>query len=279
MSDQSTTTLAADVTKATAIDLLGRPFDMPPESAGFEARGAWVIQRMMNDPRPSFTNIIHPAAVVGNLGGESRLTAIQEVHPIAGRGGFGWEQATGSRRVNFEKFCQDHNWKTSDNVANYEFLIWELCDDPKIQGDGAEHRALERLKLTTALEAAVYTFEVAFERPSSTSDVNSRIKYAQRALAYLTSLPMPPLPPGLAPSPGPSPDRVLPAPPSKPAEQTAVQSAVLGTPDVINSTIILLQTVLSVARYYDGPIDGRPNDKLAYALQVYSAWLDGGAKR
>ncbi len=175
-------------------------FDMPPESAGFDARGAWLITRLMSDSRCGFTNIIHPAAIVGNLGGESRLTAIQEVSPIAGRGGFGWEQATGPRRVAFENFATQHNWKTTDDEANYEFLIWELCDDPNVSGDGSENRALRKLKETTTLEAAVYTFEVVFERPSSTSDVGSRIKYAQRALAYISKSPMPSAPPGPTPS-------------------------------------------------------------------------------
>lgn len=164
------------------------PFDMPPQvgTAFDPARGAWVIQRLMSEPDLGFTNVIHPAAIVGNLAGESRLTAIQEVHPIAGRGGFGWEQATGSRRVAFEYFCQANGFKNTDDRGNYEFLVSELL--------GAESHALDRLKATTTLEAAVYTFEVAFERPSSTSDVGSRVHYAQRALAAMAQVPAPPGP-------------------------------------------------------------------------------------
>jgi Phage tail lysozyme len=151
-------------------------FNMPPEEGGSfqDDRAGWVVGRLMAEPELGFTNPIHPAAIVGNLGGESRLTAIQEVHPIAGRGGFGWEQATGSRRIAFELFASSHHLRTTDDEANYEFLVEELTN--------TEHRALDRLKLTTTLEAATYTFEVAFERPSSTSDINSRVRYAQRAL-------------------------------------------------------------------------------------------------
>ncbi len=231
-------------------------FDMPPASAGFDVRGGWLIRRLLSDARLQLSNVIHPAAIVGNLGGESRLTAIQEVSPIAGRGGFGWEQATGDRRRNFEAFAAAHGMKVTDDEANYEFLVSELL--------GSENRAFQRLKLTTTLEAAVYTFEVLFERPSSTSDVSARVKYAQRAIAAMAPL--------NAEDPRPEPEA-----PALPPAATIAQH--LGTPDALNLSIRLVQTILSIADYYSGPVDGRPNDAMYAGLETYRAWLDSqGAK-
>jgi hypothetical protein len=169
------------------------PFDMPQQTRqGFEPiRGAWLIVRLLADPRLPFVNVIHAAAVVGNLAGESGLDPdINEGRPMipGSRGGFGWEQATGPRRVAFENFVAERGWEFDDH-ANYEFLIWELVDDPAIRGDGSENRALRRLMETTTLEAAVYTFEVAFERPASTADVGKRIHFAQQALDAIGQIP------------------------------------------------------------------------------------------
>jgi hypothetical protein len=174
------------------------PFDMPPATKRNAAgtllydpiRGAWVIRRLMADPRLGITNKIHAAAVVGSLAGESRLTVIQEENPIAGRGGWGWEQATGSRRVALENFgaSRGDRGATTDET-NYLFLVLELL--------GSEAAAWTATKKATTLADAVLTFERLFERPSSLSDVNRRVEYAQQALdAMGASDPVPaPLPP------------------------------------------------------------------------------------
>ncbi len=203
----------------------GGPFDMPPSTIrAFEPRrGAWVVRRLMNDPRLKFTTVIHPAAIVGNLAGESGLRAIPEVHPISGRGGFGWEQATGSRRYAFEAFAARHGWQVTDDIANYEFLVSELI--------GSESHALVQLKKTTTLEAATYTFEVLFERPASTSDVGRRVAYAQIALDAMKDVPPLPLP---VPVPPPAP------PPSRPP-----------TGPTISDVIATLESVIVVLKSHD----------------------------
>jgi Phage tail lysozyme len=152
-------------------------FDMPPSrTRSYEpARGAWVIRRMMADPRLGITNVIHPAAGVGNLAGESRLTVIQEVNPLSGRGGWGWEQATGDRRVALEDFGAsrgDPGAQTDE--TNYLFFVSELL--------GPERHAWQQTKLTTDLADATETFERLFERPSSLSDAPARTRYAQQAI-------------------------------------------------------------------------------------------------
>jgi hypothetical protein len=148
-------------------------FDMPPPSAGFDARGGWLVNRLMADlgltPEQA-------AGIVGNLGGESGLEAIQERAPIAGRGGFGFAQWTASRRVAFEKWCADRNLDTTDDAANYGFLLEELR--------GSEAHSIEQLRKTTSVDAAAYTFMVDFERPGDPEGTKaSRIAFATRALA------------------------------------------------------------------------------------------------
>lgn len=232
-----------------------RPFDMPPSTTrAYEPiRGAWVIRRLMAEPGLGITNVIHAAAVVGSLAGESRLTAIQEVSPIAGRGGFGWEQATGDRRVAFEDFAAAQGMKVTDDRANYEFLVSELL--------GPEARAWEATKETTTLEDAVYTFEARFERPSSLSDAGARTRYAQQAIDAMGDLP------AAVPS-GPV---FIPAGGTKPPP---VVIGKLGSPDVTAAAMRLLQIVLAVDNYYSGPIDGHPSEAMYNAMDAYAEWLD-----
>lgn len=142
-------------------------FTMPPPDAGFDKRGGWLIRNLMEEL--GLTQI-QAAAIVGTLGAESGLEAIQEHHPISGRGGFGWAQWTGPRRDAFEAFA-----RTLDE-ANYRFLIKELR--------GSQGHALDQLKKTTSLEAATFTFIAQFERPSAPQTELARaLPLAQRALA------------------------------------------------------------------------------------------------
>lgn len=192
-----------------AAALASAPWDMPPFSAGFDARGGWLINRLVKDLAP--LTPIQASGIVGNLGGESGLDPdINEIAPLVqgSLGGLGWEQATGSRRRGLIEWASEHGLTiTPDGVnspdedkANYGFLISELM--------GPEAHALDRLRQTTTVDTAVYTFEVLFERPSDPQGgLASRVHFAQRALAAATNLPAPPgptLPPQPAPVPVPS---------------------------------------------------------------------------
>lgn len=238
------------------------PWDMPPSTRkAFEPiRGAWVIRRMLADERLGLSKVIHPGAIVGNLAGESRLQTINELVPLVpgSRGGFGWAQWTGmgegGRRAAFEAFTAEHGWQLTDEIAHYEFLVFELL--------GPEKRSLAQLKKTTTLEAATYTFEKLFERPASLDDVDERVQYAQQAIDAMGLLPP------LAPE-EPSPEQPAPSPPPAPA----VARGEAATPDVLDAAVRLMQTVLDVAGYYSGPIDGVPNQEMVSALMAYRAWL------
>ena len=171
-------------------------FNMPPLSAGFDIRAGWVLNRLRQDLAPLAP--AQAAGIVGNLGGESGLKAVQEVSPRAGRGGFGWAQWTGPRRTAFEAWCAAHSLDQTSDEANYGFLVAELKDE--IDGDHQSH-SLEQIRKTTTLEAAVYTFEVIFERPADLqSGLADREEFARRALAASGAQPTP------QPEPLPSPD-------------------------------------------------------------------------
>jgi hypothetical protein len=155
-----------------------RPFDMPPVQAGFDSRGGWVVNRLLAEASLGLVNPIHAAAIVGNLGGESGLEAVNERHPIVpgSRGGWSWAQWTGPRRDQFEAYAAARGLSLDSDQAAYEFLVKELLS--------TENRALVQLKKTTALEAAVFTFEVVFERPSDPQGgLPSRVAFANRAMA------------------------------------------------------------------------------------------------
>jgi len=142
-------------------------FTMPPVSAGFNIRAGWYARNLGHDLG---LIDIHGAAIAGVAGAESGLQAIQEHHPISGRGGFGWHQWTGDRRNALEAFA------ASLDVANYLFLIHEL--------QTSQAHALERLKQTKTIEAATFTFISQFERPSDAQTELARaLPLARLALA------------------------------------------------------------------------------------------------
>lgn len=159
-----------------------------PKRGTWEVRGGWVVGALMADLG---LRDIHAAAVVGNLGFESAgFTRLQEVSPIAGRGGYGWAQWTASRRIAFETWTQQNSLDSASDEANYRFLLLEL-------GSSRKHD-LEQTQKTTTLEAAVFTFGYYFERPAGTTKdhlpgFDGRLKYAQRALSAIPTPAPPPV--------------------------------------------------------------------------------------
>lgn len=194
-----------------------RPFDMPPQTkAGYEPiRGAWVLRRLMADPRLGIINVIHAAAIVGNLAGESGLTMIEE---RSGGGGWGWAQWTGSRRTDFEAFCVEHGWPVTGEEAAYEFLVLELTT--------TEKHALDQTKKTTTIASATYTFEAQFERPKSLADAPTRTRYALQAIDAMPLL-------------EPETPVVVDPPPPPPPPPTLVDTR---TQDLIAAIVTLMQT-------------------------------------
>lgn len=154
-------------------------FDMPPPEAGFDVRAGWVLKRLMVDLAPLTPE--QAAGIVGNLAYESgEFRHLQEIAPASGRGGYGWAQWTGPRRVAFENWCDDNGLSPASDEANYGFLVAELRGE--IEGDDQSH-SITQVRKTTTVDAATYTFEAVFERPANVAGTRTpRFRYAQRAL-------------------------------------------------------------------------------------------------
>lgn len=114
------------------------------------------------------------AAILGNLGHESMgFTHLQEIHPVAGRGGLGWAQWTGLRRVAFEEFCKRFGYDTHSKLGNYAYLVHELKT--------TQSASIVALKATRNLHDAVITFERVFER-AGVPALASRERWANIAI-------------------------------------------------------------------------------------------------
>lgn len=117
------------------------------------------------------------AAIFGNAGHESAgYETLQEIKPVVpgSRGGYGIMQWTGPRRVQFEAYCKRNGYDPSDMMANYKWLWNEL--------KGPEGKVLSKLKAARTLADKVKVFSDTFLRPGI-PHMESRIKWAERALA------------------------------------------------------------------------------------------------
>jgi hypothetical protein len=189
----------------------------------FTDKAPWI----MNLLRADFgLTVEEAAAVLGNIGHESGgFKYFQEIKPTVpgSRGGFGWCQWTGPRRVAFEAYCKRNGLDPFSDKANYGFLFMEL--------KGTEKAAIPALKKAKGLEAKVAAFEDKFER-AGIKNMPSRMRYANQAMAAWKikqgakppfaeegmSLPPPPVPvPPPPDDPGPVPD---PLEPDMPEEDT-----------------------------------------------------------
>jgi peptidoglycan hydrolase-like protein with peptidoglycan-binding domain len=130
---------------------------------------------MANLIRDFDLSVDQAAAILGNLGHESAgFTAWQERNPRGGRGGWGWAQWTGDRRVKFEEWARRNGLGLKSDEANYGYLRFELL--------GPESSAIAALKKTTSLEEGVRVFEQHFERAAADAKhYPQRERYAQIA--------------------------------------------------------------------------------------------------
>jgi hypothetical protein len=143
-----------------------------PAKGTFKEQAPQVMSNLMKD----FGLTKEQAAgIVGNLGHESAglQAGIQEKNPRGGgRGGLGWAQWTGPRRVKFEKYLQQTGQKADDPNANYGFLKYELEHDYK--------KSIESVKKESRLSGAAVAFEQSY-LVAGEKNYPSRVKYAQQA--------------------------------------------------------------------------------------------------
>jgi hypothetical protein len=135
----------------------------------FRTRAPGIMRRLMAD---FGLTEVQAAAILGNIGHEcAGFKQMQEIAPVGGRGGLGWCQWTGSRRVLFEKFLTGR--PPNDEEGNYGFLKHEL--------ETTHKKAITNLKNTSALEDGVKAFELVFE-VAGVKHYESRNKWGQIAL-------------------------------------------------------------------------------------------------
>lgn len=228
-------------------------FDMPPVSAGFEARGGWVVRKLAAE----FGLTLEQAAgIVGNLGFESiGFATLQEIKPAieGSKGGYGWAQWTATRRATFELFCKNQNLKPSSDEANYGFLVTEL--------HGSHASTISALKRCITLDQAVFSVGQTYERPDGTTASylpggEARLSWGRRALVGAKTLT-----PDVISGPLPSPQEAVGRPVS---DADAVES------------VKALQRMLVSARRYKGAVDGICGPQTAAAaMAAYNATRGG----
>lgn len=153
---------------------------MSKSEATFRAKAPLAMRRLM---RQLGLNKIEAAAIMGNAGHESAgLTVMQEVKPTVpgSKGGYGWFQWTGPRRVAFAKWCAEKRLEMSSDAANIGFLIFEL--------KGAEAQALITLRHADGLENKVRAFEQGYER-AGVKAYGARLWWAGVALSAFNAAP------------------------------------------------------------------------------------------
>ena len=175
-------------------------FDMPPASAGFPARGRWLIDRLAAELELTEAQA---AGIVGNIGFESGgLEKLHEIGQPDGRGGYGWAQWTGDRRVAFLDWAQAQGLAWQSDEANYGYLLVELR--------GAYRHTVEALRQTATVEQAVWSVGQTYERPGGTTSTHlpgyaDRLARAREALSGPRTAPKAPGAITVADSPVPAP--------------------------------------------------------------------------
>ena len=119
--------------------------------------------KLISDLSRDFDLQPHQAsAIVGNLAHETGdFKFMQEITPLVpgSRGGYGFAQWTGPRRVAFEAYAKEKGVPLDSYEANYGFLKEELSNT-------REGRVLDSLRGSESIEDATRIFSRGFLRPS-----------------------------------------------------------------------------------------------------------------
>jgi hypothetical protein len=161
-------------------------------ASAFENLAPRVIGDLIRDLHLTAEQASGPA---GNAAAESGFEAINERRPLVpgSRGGFGWFQLTGPRRVAFERWAKAKGLDPTSYAAQYGYLLEELRT--------TESNTLTHLRLCKTAKAAAETFGYYFERFAGYQRIAGnpnyarRVRFAERALAlYQASLKEPTVP-------------------------------------------------------------------------------------
>lgn len=143
------------------------------------AQAETIPERLMHDLQHNFDLLDFQAAgIVGGLARETgNFRYIQEINPLVkgSRGGIGYAQWTGDRRVEFEVWASEDADLTSYEV-NYGYLAEEFR--------GPYASVIERLRETEDVEEAATVFMKRYLKPHRKHrNLDERIAYAEAYLA------------------------------------------------------------------------------------------------
>jgi len=121
----------------------------------FKQRAPTVMAQLMKYLPP--LDVEGAAAILGNLYAESRLASVNEAQPTkrGSRGGYGWAQWTGPRRLAAERFWAERKLDAKTDAAQLAFLIHEL--------QTTEKRSLTAVMRPGTLNERTKAFELVFE--------------------------------------------------------------------------------------------------------------------
>ena len=138
----------------------------------FKAKAPQVIAWLVRD---FGLKDFQAAGIVGNTGRECLgFTVLREIGQPPGRGGYGWQQWTGPRRVLFLNWCAAHKLDWRSDAANYGYLKHEL--------QTSYAYVLTHLREAEDLEEATEVFERYYER-AGVPAMSDRIEWAKIAMS------------------------------------------------------------------------------------------------
>lgn len=150
---------------------------------GLTAAQVLVAQRVYNFLIEKGYSTAMAAGACGNLWHESMNfnTAMQEVKPTSGRGGFGLVQWTGGRRTNLENYAAKQGKSVSDLEMQLEFMWLELTSsyNNKMNIAIAKHANGQSVSNITNVKLATEIWCAIFESPRHNTE-----KEAAEPLAY-----------------------------------------------------------------------------------------------
>lgn len=145
---------------------------------GLDAASAETVpEKLMEDLQADFQfEDFQAAGIVGNLARETgNFRYMQEINPIVkgSRGGIGYSQWTGSRRVAFEAWAQEQGIEDHLSYeANYGYLTEEL--------NGRYKRVVDKVRKTETVEEAARVFMKYYLVPHPNyTHLGERISYAK----------------------------------------------------------------------------------------------------
>jgi len=119
------------------------------------------------------------AGCMGNLGHESGgLVELREIGAAPGRGGYGWAQWTGPRRIAFLHYCDVVKFDWHSEEANYGYLIKELHE--------SYGHTVAAVAKAPNLQAATRAFERGYEGAGIVA-MTDRYRWAKIAWAAVRS--------------------------------------------------------------------------------------------